>query len=270
MTVRNNISTLAESLGTILPLRPDGGELVVVDAESTDGTKELLDATARTFPELTVISRRCNRGIGRNLAVRSSTGAIVLTQVDGDNRYAPGVLVALARRLAGRPGTGLIFTVGAADHDPSSTRFYAWHRDAFERAGGYPDTQEREDPPLLLSAFRAGFPVERCLVPKVADDLKPRPAGYAPSVPPWRRGSHTMWAARKFRVMGYRYPEYSRLLWLTRRTAPRFAAGLALGAAAYLQGAVHRDGREVVERNDPVPPAPTASVTPPPGAPETR
>jgi glycosyltransferase involved in cell wall biosynthesis len=266
MTVRNNIGTIAESLATILPLRPAGGELVIVDAESTDGTKEFLDRTSQTSPELTVVSRRCNRGIGRNLAVATSRAPIVLTQVDGDNRYAPGVFVTVAERLRSRPHVGLIFTVGAADQDPSSTRFYAWRREAFDRAGGYPDTQEREDPPLLLRAFRAGFGVERCLLPRVAEDLKPRPAGFAPNVPPWRRSSHTMWAARKFRVMGYRYREYARLLSLTRRTTARFVAGLTLGALAYVQGAVHGDGRDVLERNDAASTAPMPPRVPASGA----
>jgi hypothetical protein len=252
MTIRNNVDTIAESLATILPLAPVGGELIVVDAESDDGTKELLDRTALRFPEVTVVSRRCNRGIGRNLAVATARSSIVLTQVDGDNRYAPGVLVKVAERLRSRPGVGLIFTVGATDQDPSSTRFYAWHRTAFDRAGGYPDTQEREDPPLLLRAFRAGFPVERCELPKVADDLKPRPVQFAASRPPWRRGGHTMWAARKFRVMGYRYRDYARLLSLTRRTTARYAAGLTIGGLAYVEGALARDGPEILTRNDAV------------------
>ncbi|HXQ48177.1 MAG TPA: glycosyltransferase [Thermoplasmata archaeon] len=270
MTVRNNARTLAESLGTILPQLVDGGELVVVDALSDDGTQEILREAARQYPFVTVVERACHRGVGRNLAVATARAPLVLTQVDGDNRYAPRVLRTVAERLRAHGQAGLVFAVGAADQDPSSTRFYAWRRAAFDRAGGYPDTQEREDPPLLLRAFRAGFGVERCLLPRVADDLKPRAAGFAPSVPPWRRGSHTMWAARKFRVMGFRYREYARLLSLTRRTSARFGAGLVVGALAYVQGALHRDGREVLERNDAVSTAPTAAGAPSPRAGESR
>jgi len=262
MTVRNNLWSLEESLRTILPQLLDVGELVVVDAESTDGTRERLEEAARAHPYVTVISQRCNRGVGRNLAVRMSHAPIVLTQVDADNRYAPGVFAALAGRLRDRPEIGLAYAVGAGDVDPSSTRFYAWRREAFERAGGYPDTQEREDPPLLLRAFRAGFRIERVLLSRVADDLKPRLPGRAPTVSPWRRGKHTMWGARKFRVMGFRYPEYARLLWLTRRTPARFGAGLTIGGIAYLQGAVHRDGPEVLTRDDPPSPSPSADHVP--------
>jgi hypothetical protein len=190
--------------------------------------------------------------------------------VDADNRYAPGVFAFVADRLRADSRVGLIFAVGESDRDPSVTRFYAWRREAFERAGRYPDRQEREDPPLLLRAFRAGFGVERALLPRVADDLKPREAGHAPSVAPWRRGSHTMWAARRFRVLGFRYAEYARLLSLTRRTAPRLAAGLVLGGLAYILGALLRDDNRILELNYGVRPPPAPRSGSPSEAPGAR
>ncbi len=250
MTIRNNRRTIERSFASILPQVAQGGELVVVDARSSDGTSEYLDRLAADHPGLRVEHRACNRGIGRNLAVELSRAPVVLTQVDADDEYAPGVLVRVAQHVADHAAVDAAFAVGASDWDPSSTRFYAWRRAAFQRAGGYPDTQEREDPPLLLRAFRAGLTIDRCYVPKVADDLKPRREGRAPTVSPWRRSYHTRWAARKFRVMGYHYPEYVRLLRLTRRTATRFVAGVALGGFAYVEGAVHRDGPEVLVRDD--------------------
>jgi glycosyltransferase involved in cell wall biosynthesis len=250
MTVRNDIRTLAASLDSIRSDLGAGGELVIVDALSNDGTRELLEATARSDPRVTVVERACNRGIGRNLAVATSRAPIVLSQVDSDNRYAPGALSTVAAHVRDHADVGLAFTVGAGDRDPSQTRFYVWRREAFQRAGGYPDTQEREDPPLLLRALRAGFVVERFLLPRIADDLRPRTPGLATVTSPWRRSTHTLWAARKFRVMGFRYPEYVRLLWLTRRTAARFGAGIVLGCIAYLQGWLHHDGQAVLERDD--------------------
>jgi glycosyltransferase involved in cell wall biosynthesis len=267
MTVRNNIDTIAESLGSIVPLRGAGGEVVIVDAASTDGTKEFLDRRAAGAPELVVVSQPCNRGVGRNLAVSRSRGPIVLTQVDGDNRYAPGVFAAVAAHLRGSPAVDLVFTVGMQDRDPSLTRFYAWRRPAFERAGGYPDRQGREDPPLLLHAFRARLRIERWVLPHVAEDLKPRPPGYAPNFSPWGRARPTLWAARRFRVLEFRYTEYVRLLWLTRRTPARFCAGLVLGLCGYVQGVLHRDGPEVLVREPEVAftgaPPPDAAAGPP-------
>jgi glycosyltransferase involved in cell wall biosynthesis len=265
MTIRNNVTTIRESLGSILPQLEGGGELVVVDAESTDGTKEFLDETARTHSGVTIISLRCNRGVGRNRAVAAARAPIVLTQVDADNRYADGVFGTAAERLRAAPKVDVVFAVGATDNDPSTTRFYAWRREAFDRAGGYPDTQEREDPPLLLRAFRALPGIERLLFSKVADDLKPRQKGRAPTVGPWRRRRHSMWAARKFRIMGFRFPEYARLLWLTRRTPLRFVAGLGVGMLAYLQGAAARDGPEFLMRDDEPRPGNPGNVSIPPG-----
>jgi glycosyltransferase involved in cell wall biosynthesis len=249
MTVRNNLRTISESLGSILPVEAVGGEVVVVDAVSTDGTAEWLGRATQEHAGLTVVSEPCNRGVGRNLAVRRARGSIVLTQVDADNRYSDGVLVQVAERLRARPELGLLFTVGQTDPDPSVTRFYAWQRAAFERAGGYPDAQDREDPPLLLRAFRAGVRIERCVVPRIAVDLKTRPGDFAPNVAPWRRRGHTMRAARRFRVLGFRFPEYVRLLYLTRRTPVRFLAGVVVGGWAYLQGAIRHDGPEILERD---------------------
>jgi glycosyltransferase involved in cell wall biosynthesis len=267
MTVRDNLRTISESLGSILPLRGVGGEVVVVDAASTDGTKEWLDRAAREYSELVVVSQPSNRGVGRNLAVHRSRGDIVLTQVDADNRYSPGVLADVARRLRAASGVGLVFTVGQSDPDPSVTRFYAWRRAAFQQAGGYPDVQDREDPPLLLRAFRAGFRIERCVVPRIAVDLKRRPDDFAPNVSPWRRRGHTMRAARRFRVLGFRFHEYVRLLYLTRRTPVRFLAGVGVGAMAYVQGALHHDGPEILERDiDRLAQVAGASAPKPPGS----
>ncbi len=246
MTVRNNSGSIDASLASILP-QCAGAEVVVVDARSTDGTSEKLAEWSRRYPELHVRTEACNRGVGRNLAVRLSGAPIVLTQIDGDNRYADGVLSLLAARVRDESTTDLAFAVGLNDQDPSVSRFYVWRRAAFERAGGYPARQEREDPPLLLAAFRAGLTVRRYAVPHVADDLKTRHASRAPATAPWRRGGHAMRAARRFRVLGYSYPEFLRLLRLTRRTTARFVAGVGVGTVGYLVGALRRDGPEVLE-----------------------
>jgi glycosyltransferase involved in cell wall biosynthesis len=270
MTLRNNADTIGESLRTILPQVEPGGELVIVDALSDDGTQEVLSGLARSHPSLRVLERPCNRGVGRNLAVAESRAPIVLTQVDGDNRYADGALRQIAERLRADPATDALFAVGAADWDPSSTHVYAWRRAAFSRARGYEERQEREEPPLWLRAFRAGLRIERAYLPRLADDLKPRKAGRAPTVSPWRRGRHTLWAARKFRVMGFRYPEYVRVLRLTRRTGARYVAGAALGAVAYLQGALAHDGPDVLARDDEVNPKVVSDRAPDASSPTAR
>ncbi len=246
MTVRNNVGSIDAALESVVP-QCEGAEVVIVDAVSTDGTSERLATWARQHPEVRVWSEPCNRGRGRNLAVQRSRAPVVLTQVDADNRYADGVLSGLAAKVRDDPTVDVGFAVGLTDRDPSVSRFYAWRRSAFDRAGGYPDRQEREDPPLLLAAFRAGLTVRRFAVPEVAEDLKARHGSRAPEARPWGRGGHAMRAARRFRVLGFSYGEYLRLLWLTRRTTSRFVAGVGAGTVGYLIGGLRRDGPEVLE-----------------------
>jgi glycosyltransferase involved in cell wall biosynthesis len=250
ITVRNNIDTIARSLATIAPQVADGGELSIVDGGSTDGTFAALGGFARDRSDVHVESVECNRGRGRNLAVRASRAPIVLTHVDGDNLYADGVLPEVARALRGRPDLDVVMAIGEGDRDPSSSRFYAWRRDAFTRIGGYAETQFMEDLGTLLKAFRAGLRVDRLRVPRVAEDLKPRRPRQAPSVGPWRRSNHVFRAARKFRIIGFRYGEYLRFLWLTRRTRARYMAGAVVGAFAYLDGAVTHDSLDFLTEED--------------------
>ncbi len=252
MTVRNNATTIRESLASILPDLGSDGELVIVDARSTDGTWEYLEGLARSDPRVRASSQECNRGTGRNLAAAAARGNILLTQVDGDNRYAPGIVAALARATRDVEGTDVTFAVGLEDWDPSTSRFYAWKREAYQRTGGYPNRQEVDDPPLLLSAFRHGLRARRLAVPHVAWDLKPRPARWAAGVGPWRRARHSIWAARRFRVIGFRLPEFIRLLWLTRRTGLRFFVGVGVATVGYVVGAIRRDGEATL--SDPLRP----------------
>jgi len=250
MTVRNNEATIARSLATILPQIGEDGELSIVDGESTDGTFGILRSLLTDRPRAHVASAKSNRGEGRNLAVRASAAPIVLTHVDGDNLYVEGVLRTVAATLRDRPDVDVLMAIGEGDRDPSSSRFYAWRRPAFERIGGYAETQFMEDLGTLLRVFRHGIRVDRVRVPRVADDLKPRRPRQAPSVGPWRRSNHVFRAARKFRILGFRYPEYLRFLWLTRRTRARYAAGAAVGAVAYLQGMLTHDSLDFLTDED--------------------
>lgn len=237
-TVRNNASTIGPCLDSLEPQLRDGGELVVVDALSTDGTAETLRSRSAANPRVRVLEEPGNRGVGRNRAAALARGAILITNVDGDNRYEATVARAAAERLrASRPPLDLLLVIGAEDPDPSSGRFFVWRKEAFLRIGGYPARQGLEDPEAVLKAFRGGLRVDRWVTPHVAEDLKPRRPGQAPSVPPWRRRRHAVRAARKFRIIGYRYPEFVRYLWISRRTVPRFLAGMVVAAVAYLEAA---------------------------------
>ena len=61
-------------------------EYVVVDNKSSDGTHRALADLSKTFLNLTVISRRCSRGTGRQLAARLARASTILW-VDTDTVY---------------------------------------------------------------------------------------------------------------------------------------------------------------------------------------
>lgn len=63
-----------------------GFEYIIVDNRSSDGTYELLRKCEATWPNFRVLSRRCSRGLGRNLAVGVACSPTILC-VDADTVY---------------------------------------------------------------------------------------------------------------------------------------------------------------------------------------
>jgi hypothetical protein len=195
-----------------------------------------------------VVSEPCNRGEGRNRAIAISRAPIVLSQLDADNRYHPGVLARAAATLRDRSGEFVLNGVALDDPNPSSTRFFVWRRTTLDRLGGYPRVQVAEELGLVLKSYRAGVRFERFVVPRIADDLKPRSATHGARSPVWARRHVTVRAAKKFGVLHYSYREFVRYLAMTRRTTPRFLAAVALGAGGYL--AYRASGRDDSFLND--------------------
>jgi glycosyltransferase involved in cell wall biosynthesis len=250
MTVRNNADTLRATLASIEPQLGAGGELTVVDAESTDGTREILERASAANPRVRFRSIPCKRGTGRALAVAMSRAPVVLTTIDADNRYADGVLARVAGAVRDSAEHDMLMAIGLQDRDPSSSRFYAWKRAAYEATGGFPDRQYMEEDDLLLRALRTPLRVGRLALPHVASDLKERAAHHSPNVAPWRRHRLTVRAARKFQWFGFRFPEFARFLWMTRRGGARFAAGFTLSAYGYVRGSVSRDPTTFIHPTD--------------------
>lgn len=233
MTVRNNAATIGRSLESLRPEIDKDGELAVVDAASADGTVAEIERFRSGFDRVRYLSQPCNRGQGRNLAVRLTTAPVVATQLDADNVYTPGVVRDALRAAGTTDRDPAIIVVGRDDANPSSTRFFVWPRAVLERVGGFPETQHAEELGLVLRAFRSGVRFERRLVPTVAEDLHAREATHGAYAKPWRRGRTTIRAARKFALLGFSYGEFVRYLTMTRRSTPRYLAGVALAALGY-------------------------------------
>ena len=70
-------------------------EIVVVDAESTDGQLPILQDYASSG-RIKLIVKKCNRGEGRQIAFTESTGDYVISGIDTDDVVGPGLQNLLA------------------------------------------------------------------------------------------------------------------------------------------------------------------------------
>ncbi|MCC6905232.1 MAG: glycosyltransferase [Anaerolineae bacterium] len=161
MTVLNegeSIRALLESL-TVQTRLPD--EIVVCDGGSTDGTRAVIDEYGTRLPLRVVVQQGANISEGRNRAIREAAYPIVAV-TDAGVRLDPGWLEQLIAPLGADPrvmGVAGFFlpdahtpfevAMGATvlpereEIDPvrfmPSSRSVAFRREAFERAGGYPE-----------------------------------------------------------------------------------------------------------------------------------
>jgi glycosyltransferase involved in cell wall biosynthesis len=234
-------------------------EIVIVDGGSTDGTLE----TLRSASDVTLIEAPgANIARGRNLAVRAATHEVVAVS-DVDCVLAPDWLAHLARRAENgadvamgfyRPIARSFFEACAAavslpeEHevDPErfmpSSRSVAFRREAFDRAGGYPEWLDIGEDMYLNHRFR-GIGVRMDFVPRAVAYWRVRPTAAAT----WRQyfryaegdGAAGMYPERH----ALRFGVYSLLVaaLVARRRGP--LAVLAVAGAAYawrpLRRAVH-------------------------------
>lgn len=92
-------SLVITALRTARKLTPDH-EVIVVNDGSADGTAEILDELARTYPEVRVVHHERNRGYGGALreGFAQATRELVF-YTDGDAQYDPAEMEVLWRRF---------------------------------------------------------------------------------------------------------------------------------------------------------------------------
>jgi glycosyltransferase involved in cell wall biosynthesis len=87
------------ALRTARGLTPDH-EVIVVNDGSADGTADILDELARTYPEVRVVHHEKNRGYGGALRTGFATATRELIfYTDGDAQYDPAEMAILWRRF---------------------------------------------------------------------------------------------------------------------------------------------------------------------------
>jgi glycosyltransferase involved in cell wall biosynthesis len=196
----------AESIAALLDdcaaQDPPPAEVVVTDAGSTDGTFEIARERTASWPALRVLRvDGATPGAGRNAAIRASRSPLIAT-VDGGSRLGPEWLATISRPL--RSGRRDLVAVGVAEPDPRTafelvsgwltlgafkppggrrpvgTAYLpgAGHgscftREAWERAGGYPEELPWGEDKLFLRRLR-GAGLEMVAVPGARIRWRPR------------------------------------------------------------------------------------------------
>lgn len=146
-TSYNNAPTIVEHLDSIYR-ELDGlhFEYLVVDSRSTDGTDSVFLREAEFRRDLRVVSKRCSRGIGREIAARLARAGTIVT-VDADTVYWP-VFGTFVRRYLSSPrlaGYGLQAVYGGI-----------FPKDLWEAVGGMRNLNYGEDLDLWMRIHERG------------------------------------------------------------------------------------------------------------------
>jgi len=86
ITHHNNVETLSDSLASILGQIDDSFEVVIVDDFSNDGSERILKEF-QGREKIKLITKRCSRGQGRQIALETSLGEYIISHIDMDDVY---------------------------------------------------------------------------------------------------------------------------------------------------------------------------------------
>lgn len=170
VTVKNEAKSIAELLDSLL-VQEKPFEIIVVDANSNDGTQEIVEGYAKKYKQIKLFIHEGSRGEGRNFGVSKAKGDIIAF-TDGGCRADKNWLKELKKKMeegfdvvAGKtidvgPFKDIIERVkieykGYDITYPSCN--LAYKKDLFEKIGGFdPSFITAEDIDLNLRAVDAG------------------------------------------------------------------------------------------------------------------
>jgi glycosyltransferase involved in cell wall biosynthesis len=130
LPVRNAEGTLGECLASLAAQTLDDHEVVAVDDHSTDGSRALLERTARGDGRLRVVENP-GRGLVAALNAAATTArAPLLARMDADDVSHPDRLRAQAARLDGDPELAVLGTrvrlFGGVPHNQGMRAYVRW------------------------------------------------------------------------------------------------------------------------------------------------
>jgi glycosyltransferase involved in cell wall biosynthesis len=175
ITVRNEASHIGQLLESLL-VQEGPVEVVLVDAESRDGTREIAESFAKEHPGfLRVCVRPGSRGGGRNIGVHEARGEwVAFTDGDcfADSQWLKHLRQALRTSpvaagktvIVGKPRYGTLERVELYQQGfdvTFPTCNLAYHRELFERLGGFdPRFITAEDIDLNMRAVGVGATID--------------------------------------------------------------------------------------------------------------
>ena len=193
-----NIEALLDDCAAQRPA--DAAEVIVVDAGSSDGTPEIVERRAGSWPALRLVREPGARPGGARNAGIAATRAGTIATLDAGSRVDSGWLAAIASEVEdGRAAVGICLADAHSSferaagfltlrgfkpaHDrpaplgrayvPPGRNGYCFRREAWERAGGYPgELPWGEDKRFLERLREAG--VEIVLAPRAVVRWRPR------------------------------------------------------------------------------------------------
>src|ERR1051326_6753838 len=104
----NRADLIGRAIDSVLAQDDGDFEIIVIDSASTDGSRELVRASAARDPRFRLICEEPGRGVGpaRNVGIDHATGQWAIP-IDTDDEMPPGTLSRIRRDIAADP---------AADH----------------------------------------------------------------------------------------------------------------------------------------------------------
>ncbi len=184
-TVRNESSTIAAFLDSLLNQSRIPDEIIIVDGSSTDGTLDILEDYANRR-QIKLISQPCNIAEGRNFGIRAASASHIAV-TDAGCRVDPHWLEHIASCFEHNPTVDVVAgnfrfethtefeqAVVLATFPPNrdetpSARYYpssrsvAFTKHAWEQAGGYPEwLYAAEDTLFNIRLRQLGFDFVFC------------------------------------------------------------------------------------------------------------
>jgi len=155
MTHKNNSKTVEASLNSILVQIDGSFEVVVVDAESTDGSLEKL----RRYSDegkIKLIVRKCSRGKGRQIAFERSSGEYIIANMDLDEIYRASLMDMLKFYHSKCEGLVVLNVYDSARNLLGFQNVTVARADIAREIGGWHDLQYGEDWEFWARAANAG------------------------------------------------------------------------------------------------------------------